>query len=222
MSLPPWKETLTDHLANLRMHQVLTLVAERLDAGDDPLTVTEVCQEGLRRVGERYERQEYFLAGLIMAGEIFRGVVELVQPQLEARIPACTKGRVLLGTVQGDIHDIGKNLLLALLRCHGFDVQDLGVDVSPERFVQRTQVARPDVVGLSGLLTTTYDVMRETVQLLRRPLVPEAQPLAIMIGGGLINDQVCEYVGADFWAADAMEGVRFCQGVVGRSNAKTA
>ena len=108
------------------------------------------------------------------------------------------------------------------MRCHGSDVEDLEVDASPEQLVQRTQMARPDVVGLSGLLTTTYDVMRKTVRLLRGSLMSEGPPLAIMIGGGVINGQVCQYVGADFWAIDAMEGVRYCQRTVWQPSAQKA
>lgn len=217
MSLAPWQQSLIQQLADLRIHEVLALVRQRLDQGEDPLTIAEVCQTGMRQVGERYERQEYFLAGLIMAGEIFRGVMELIQPQLETRFQGESRGQVLIGTVHGDIHDIGKNLLLALLRCNGFRVQDLGIDVPPEEFVRYAQATRPDVVGLSGLLTTTYDVMRDTTRLLRTAPELTARPPAIMIGGGVISAEVGDYVEADFCTTDAMEGVRFCQRIVAAS-----
>ncbi len=211
---PSWQEKLIVLLADLDEGAVLAEVAERLAAGADPLALIDVCRTGMRRVGERYEQREYFLSGLIMAGEIFREVVELIQPRLEAATRGHSAGRVLLGTVQGDIHDVGKNILQVLLRCSGFDVRDLGVDVPPEEFARQVQAFRPEVVGLSGLLTTSYDTMRETVHHIRGVLPATDQPGAIVIGGGLINEQVGRYTGADFWTDDAMEGVRLCQRLV--------
>ncbi|MBI3176668.1 MAG: cobalamin B12-binding domain-containing protein, partial [Chloroflexi bacterium] len=113
--------------------------------------------------------------------------------------------------VQGDIHDIGKNLVSMLLTCYGFMVTDLGVNVPPAEFVARVSEVPPDVVGLSGLLTTSYEAMRETIALLRAEAQLKHLSLPIIIGGGMINDEVCRYVGADHWALDAMTGVRLCQ-----------
>ncbi len=205
-----WKEALTLHMADLQIGAALSLVRQCLDNGEDPLVVVEVCEDGLKRVGELYEQGEYYLAGLIMAGEIFRQAMEQILPYLGPG-SAEPQGRVLLGTVQGDIHDMGKNLLGALLRCHGFWVQDLGVDVPAAEFLRRVQAVRPDIVGLSGLLTTSYDPMRDVVRLLRTELPPEAQPKAIIIGGATITESACRYTGADAWATDAMQGVHLCQ-----------
>ncbi len=206
---------LAEHLADLREETVLSLVRRRLAAGDDPLQVIEECEVGIRLVGERYEQHQYFLSGLIMAGEIFRQVMEMVKPALESHILEQASGRVLLGTVQGDIHDIGKNLVSMLLNCYGFMVIDLGVDVPPAEFVTRTTEIQPDIVGLSGLLTTSYEAMRETVALLRAEAELRHLSFPIIIGGGLVNEEVCRYVGADYWAADAMTGVRLCQWLTG-------
>ena len=199
------------HVAELNEQTVLALVQERLSAGDDPLSVVEDCQEGMRRVGEHYEQGRYYLSGLIMAGEIFREVMELAQPVIEAQISGEESGRVLLGTVQGDIHDIGKNIQGMLLSCHGFTVYDLGVDVPPAEFLAQAKKVKPDIIGLSGLLTSSYDVMRDTITLIRDTSVPELADLPIIIGGTSINEQVCQYVGADHWVINAMEGVRLCQ-----------
>jgi len=206
---------LAEHLVELREEALLSLVRRRLAAGDDPLQVIEECEVGIRLVGERYEQHQYFLSGLIMAGEIFRQVMEIVKPALESRILEQASGRVLLGTVQGDIHDIGKNLVSMLLTCYGFRVTDLGVDVPPAEFVACTTETHPDIVGLSGLLTTSYEAMRETVSLLRAEAERRHLSFPIIIGGGLINEEVCRYVGADYWAADAMTGVRLCQRLTG-------
>ena len=219
MSETGWKDTMAECMADLQLENVLSQVREALLADDDPLEIVKVCEDGLHHVGELYERGEYFLAGLIMAGEIFRQAMELIVPHLTA--PACQGGGcVLLGTVQGDIHDMGKNLVAALLRCHGFRVLDLGVDVTPAEFARQVLTLRPDVVGLSGLLTTSHAPMREVVQLLRTSVSPDRQPKAIIIGGSTVNEAACRFVGADFWASDAMHGVRLCQQVVSRSEAE--
>lgn len=199
------------YVAELKEQEVLALVQKRLQDGDDPLSIVEECEEGMRRVGERYEQRQYFLAGLIMAGEIFREVMELVQPVIKAQISGKESGRVLLGTVQGDIHDIGKNIQAMLLSCHGFTVHDLGVNVPPAQFLAEAQRLKPDIVGLSGLLTSSYDAMRDTVALFRDSSVPDLAGIPIIIGGTSVNEQVCQYVGADYWIVNAMEGVRLCQ-----------
>jgi len=202
---------LIHHVAELNEQEVLALVQERLDDGDEPLSIVEDCQEGMRRVGERYEQRQYFLSGLIMAGEIFREVMELTQPVIKEKVRGNESGRILLGTVQGDIHDIGKNIQGMLLSCHGFTVYDLGVDVPPAEFLAQAKKVKPDIIGLSGLLTSSYDVMRDTITLIRDTPVPELADLPIIIGGTSINEQVCQYVGADHWVVNSMEGVRLCQ-----------
>jgi len=205
------KNALIDLVAALDEQVVLKRVEKRLSQGDDPLTIVEEVQEGMRRVGERYEQGKYYLAGLIMAGEIFREVMEMAQPAIEAQISGEESGRVLIGTVEGDIHDIGKNIQGMLLSCYGFTVYDLGVNVPPARFLAEITRLRPDIVGLSGLLTSSYDVMRETIAMIRDAPVLQLADLPIIIGGTSVNEQVCEYVGANYWIVNAMEGVRLCQ-----------
>lgn len=202
---------LIQHVSELNEQEVLTLVQGRLRNGDDPLAIVEDCQEGMRRVGERYEQGQYFLSGLIMAGEIFREVMELAQPAIQEHMQGNESGRILLGTVQGDIHDIGKNIQAMLFRCYGFTVCDLGVDIPPTAFVDRATTFTPDIVGLSGLLTSSYDVMRETVALFRHNPDQALAHIPIIIGGVSINEQVCQYVGADYWIINSMDGVRLCQ-----------
>ncbi|HUI73147.1 MAG TPA: cobalamin-dependent protein [Spirochaetia bacterium] len=202
---------LIELLANLEEESVLALVRQRVASGDGPLAIIEECNAGMRKVGERYHRGSYFLSGLIMAGEIFREVMELMQPVLKGQSTTKTSGRVLLGTVQGDIHDIGKDMVGLLLTCYGFMVVDLGTDVAPEEFVRQVCAHEPNIVGLSGVLTASHAVMRETVERLRgRPCLTD-RALPVIIGGGMIDDQICRYVGADYWVADAMSGVRLCQ-----------
>jgi len=194
-------------ITDLQEETALALVRQRLEAGDDPLLIIEDCEEGMRRVGMRYERNEYFLAGLIMAGEIFSQVMELLQPVIQRQVSGQASGRILLGTVEGDIHDLGKNIVNMLLSCHNFVVHDLGVNVSPMAFAEQAAQVQPHLVGLSGLLTSSYDSMRETVALLRA----QGYQGPIVIGGGQLSEKVCEYVGADHWTADAGAGVELCQ-----------
>jgi methanogenic corrinoid protein MtbC1 len=193
-------------IADLHEETSLAVVRQRLESGDDPLLIIEDCRDGMRQVGARYERREYFLAGLIMAGEIFRQIMELLQPVVERQISGQSSGRILLGTVEGDIHDLGKNIVSMLLSCHNFVVRDLGVNVAPAAFAEQAAQFQPHLVGLSGLLTSSYDAMRATVGLLhgqdyRGPIV---------IGGGQLSEPVCQYVGADHWSTDAVTGVELC------------
>ncbi len=197
-------------LADLEEDAVLEAVRQRLAAGDEPLQIIQECNAGMRLVGERYEQKQYFLSGLIMAGEIFREVVEIVRPTLENSASKQASGRVLLGTVQGDIHDIGKDMVGMLLTCHGFTVIDLGVDVPPAKFAEQVLLHEPDIVGLSGVLSASFEKMRETVDVLRG-LQQGGAPIPIIIGSGIIDDQICQYVGADHWVGDAMNGVHLCK-----------
>jgi methanogenic corrinoid protein MtbC1 len=198
-------------VADLQELDVLEMVQERLRQEEDPVHIVEDCQEGLRQVGERYERREYYLSALIMAGEIFREVMEILAPHMEQHIENRKSGILLLGTVEGDIHDIGKNNLVLLLNSYGFTVHDLGVDVPPQEFLDKALEIRPDMIGLSGLLTSSYDSMRKTVQLLRACPDPQIAGLPVILGGNQLNEQVCAYIGADAWVTDAMTGVRLCQ-----------
>lgn len=212
----PQRLALIAHVSNLDELEVLTLVEERVAGGYDPLEIIEDCQEGLRQVGELYEQQHYFLAGLIMAGEIFREVMEIVQPSIEEKFTGNETGMILLGTVKGDIHDIGKNNLSMLLTCYGFSVHDLGVDVPPSEFLLQAIALKPDIIGLSGLLTSSYEAMKETIAMIQRSGDPAITSLPVVIGGNQLNEQVCQYVGADYWVNDAMTGVRLCQQLLTR------
>lgn len=213
-NLPEYRTDLIHKITDLREQEVLALVHTRLAANDDPLNIVEDCQEGLRQVGERYERREYYLSGLIMAGEIFREVMELLSPIIEIKFTGHETGTILLGTVAGDIHDIGKNNLSLLLTSYGFTVYDLGVDVPPQEFLNKAIHLKPDLIGLSGLITSSFDSMRETVRLLRESDNPQVAATPIILGGNQLNEQVCQYIGGDAWVTDAMTGVRLCQSLL--------
>lgn len=191
--------------------RALALVEEALASGAGGLAVVRSCERGMRGVGERYEREEVYLAGLIMAGEIFREVMAVAQPSLELELVGTGSGKVLLGTVAGDIHNIGKNMVRMALRSFGFTVTDLGIDVPPARFLEEARTFEPDVVGLSGLVSASYESMRATIELIRQAAEEFGRRVPVVIGGGTIDERVCRFVGADYWTTDAMEGVRICQ-----------
>jgi methylmalonyl-CoA mutase cobalamin-binding domain/chain len=214
MSNPNPNNQLAQLVADLEEEAVLQLVGQRIEAGDDPLKIIDECNQGMREVGQRYEKGEYFVAGLIMSGEIFREVVELVEPLLVQQAQGNSSGRVLVGTVSGDIHDIGKNMFGMLLTCYGFDVIDLGVDVPPNVFAAKAVETKPDIVGLSGLITASFETMKETITALRNEARNHNLNFPIIIGGGMIDDQISQYVGADYWMPDAMAGVRLCEEVL--------
>jgi methanogenic corrinoid protein MtbC1 len=141
-----------------------------------------------------------------MGGEIFYEVMELIRPAMESRISDASSGKILLGTVESDIHDLGKNSVKLLLSCYKLTVYDLGVDVPPEEFLRQAKKLQPDILGLSGLITKAYDSMRETIRLFRQ----EGYQIPIIIGGSQLSEEVSQYTGADYWVDKADEGVKLC------------
>jgi methanogenic corrinoid protein MtbC1 len=208
------KLDLAQAVADLQEDEALEIVRLRMARGDDPMRIIDDCQVGMREVGERYGQERYFLSGLIVAGEILGQIMDIVLPAVDVRYSGQSAGRVLIGTVQGDIHDLGKNMVTMLLRSYGFSVLDLGVDVSPDRFVKEARAFKPHLVGLSGLMTAAYGSMRETVSALRTMMAEEDDSIPIVLGGQ-VDAQVCRYADADHWTIDAMQGVRLCQRLVG-------
>lgn len=155
-------------------------------------------------IGERFEKGEYFLPELIVSGDILSAITELVKPHLEEESVSEKIGRVVFGTVEGDIHDIAKDIVVFMLELNGFEVIDLGVDVPPARFAQTVEEEKIDIVGLSGFLTLAIEPMRRTIQALRSCGVDNVR---VMIGGGPINEIVCQDLEADGWGENAIEAV---------------
>ncbi len=196
-------------LSDLEEGLVLQLVQQRLDAGDDPLEILAACRDGMAQVGKRYEVNEYYVSDLIMAGEIFKQASALVGAKFQVDEGA-KLAKVVVGTVKGDIHDIGKDLVVNLLKANNFDVIDLGVDVAPANFVQAVQDSGAPIVGLSGLLTISFNSMKETVIALEAAGL--RSKVKVMIGGGPVSEQVRAFVGADVLGADAQAAVALCNG----------
>lgn len=217
MNVPDKRTLLIQGMVELEETAVLDLVRERLAAGADPLLILEDAQEGMRLVGVQYEERKYYLAGLMMAGEIYREIMELVEPILVQRLNGNESGQILLGTAQGDIHDIGKNIFSTMLRSHGFTVTDLGVDITPAHFKEAAIQIHPDIIAIHGLLTTSFEAMKSTVRLIKQASDPQVYRTPIIIGGGLTNAMVCSYIGADYWATDGMVGVQLCKQIMEKS-----
>lgn len=199
-------------LAELEEDQLLRCVREALSRGDDPLTLVEKLREGMGTVGERFEEHEYYLSELIMSAEIFKQALALIEPRMGAAASE-SRGRIVIGTVQGDIHDIGKNIVVTLLRCEGYEVYDLGENVPPRVFVEKVIETGAGLVALSGLLTFAFDAMKETADALSAAGLRPA--LKVIIGGGPVNESVLEYVGADDWGRDAAQAVKLAERFLG-------
>ena len=200
-------------MAELQEEAILDLVQQHIADGVDPLTIIDLCHKGMIKVGEYYEQGRYFIAGLIMAGEIMRQVGQLVFPLLVSRVTNGDIGSIVLGTVEGDIHFIGKDIFKELVRVYGFTVHDLGVDVPPSKFLAAIHEFKPDIVGLSCLITAAYKSMQETIVLLKENTPQELAPRAYLIGGR-VSEFLCNELGADYWANDAMKGVRLCEQIM--------
>lgn len=199
-------EKITNALADLDEETVMALVQEGISAGIDPSALLTACQEGMNLVGERYQAGDYFLSELIMAGEIFKQIMKELPVGVDAASNS-KKGKIVFGTVKGDIHDLGKDLVVGMLRGAGYEVTDLGIDVPVERFIQAVNDTGAKIVGLSGLLTTAFDSMKATVQALE---VAGLRPgVRVMIGGGPVTEAVLSYSGADALGRNPQDAVNF-------------
>jgi len=195
-------------LVELNEEQALALIQSAVDAGIPAADVLKACQEGMVEVGARFECGDYFVSELVVSGEIFRQAAAILRPHLK---PGDTGsgGRIVFGTVKGDIHDLGKNIVVLMLESAGFEVLDLGVDVPPARFVAALEESGARVLGLSGLLTFAFESMRQTVAALAQAGLRER--VKIMIGGGPVDAKVCATVGADGWGANANVAIRLAR-----------
>lgn len=206
---------LVDAIADMREDDAILMVQEMLDRGEDPNQILEDCRLAMETVGKRFESNEYFLPELILAGEMLSRIAALTKPKLVASAPTQKLGTVVIGTVQGDIHDIGKDIVSFMLDVNGFEVHDLGVDIPAEKFVEAIRQYNPSVVGLSGFLTLAYDSMKATVKAISDAGLRDK--VKIMIGGGQINDTIKDYTGADAYGKDAMAAVSLSKKYVGVS-----
>lgn len=200
-------------ITDLEDKAVLEEVKKQLDAGVNPTDIFAECQDGMNGVGKRFQDKEYFVSDLMMSGAIFKEVSELIKPYIKGS-DGSSMGKVILGTVKDDIHDIGKDLVHAMLEAGNFEVIDVGVDVPSEVFID-TLKDNPDakVLALSCLLTSCYDSVKDTVQAVEKAGLRDKVKIAI--GGGPIDEDVVKYTGADKFGKDAQEAVKVCKELMG-------
>jgi methanogenic corrinoid protein MtbC1 len=206
-------EDLAMAIVELKRDEALDMVKSRCKKGENPLHLLDECRRGMIIVGERYQKGEYFLSELMMSAELFKGVVEILDPYLAKTRPPKPRGKVLVATLRGDIHYLGKDLFAALCKAQGFEVYNLGVDVAPQLVVDKVKEVKPDFVGFSALITSVFAAMKEASEMLEEAGL--RKHFKLMVGGGISTPMVKEYIGADFQTTDAMEGVAYCMKSMG-------
>lgn len=198
-------------IAKMEENRVDEILTRYLDEKVPPLEIIREMSAGMEEVGRLYKEGEYFLAELVFSGEIFKNAMGRVKPLLGDSEKLETSGKVVLGTVKDDIHDLGKNIVATLLECAGFEVIDLGVDVPPEKFVEALRDSGAPLVGMSILLTTAYESLKNTVDAIRDAGLREK--VKIMIGGAVTNEKITDQMGVDYHGQDASSGVEIAREV---------
>ena len=206
-------DDLVNALADLKEKEALTIAGDRLEAGEDPMAILNDARQGMEIVGQRFASYEYFIPDLIYSGEILRQISEMLKPGLAEATGAKRMGKVIIGTVAGDIHDIGKDIVVFMLDVNGFEVYDIGIDVPARQFVDKIKETGAEIVGLSGFLTLAFDSMKETIEAIK--VAGLRDKVKVMIGGGQINEDIRQYTSADAYGQDAMAGVKLAKEWVG-------
>ena len=199
-------------LSDLEEEPLLALVKERLAANDDAMAIVEACRDGMQMVGERFAAQEYFVSELVASAEIFNEVMSLIGPRLSTGRDNVPVAKVVFGTVQGDIHDIGKNIVCTLLATHGFEIIDIGKNVPADTIIKKAVEKNADMIGLSALMTTTIMEMDKVI----RKLKESNLKIPVIVGGAVVTQSFADKIGAVLYAKDALQAVeklkRFLQG----------
>lgn len=200
------KKLITSAVASINEDKALSLVRYGVARGMDPFALLEEVRAGLEMVGTMYGQGKYFLADLIMAAEIYKQAQQMV---LSSCAPDTASGspQVLFGTVEKDIHDIGKNIAVTTMRHYGLNILDLGVDVAGNVFMEKLHETGATILCLSGLISDSYDSMKKTIGMLRQEKFPTYTTVII---GGLVNEAICEYTGADYWVRSCTAGADLC------------
>ncbi|MBK6631412.1 MAG: cobalamin-dependent protein [Betaproteobacteria bacterium] len=212
------EKQLVDWLADMDEDSALALAKRMLlEEGVSPLRVLELCRNAMDIVGKRFEEGEYFLPELVLAGEMLETIGAIAKPLIKQTPGEEPKklGKVLIGTVHGDLHDIGKNIVSFMLDINGFEVKDIGIDVPVKSFIEEINVWQPDVVGLSGFLTLAFDSMKETIEAFEKEGM--RSKFKVMIGGGQIDETVRAYTRADAFGVNAVEAVNLCKTWMGEA-----
>lgn len=205
---------LTDLIADVNEQEAMAYVKKALAEGQDPVDILNEARKGMNIVGQRFSEGQYFIPEMMFSGDILKSVVKLLEPHLKST-QSDTKnlGKVVIGTVAGDIHDIGKDLVVFMLEVSGFEVFDLGIDVPAQSFVDKVKETGASIVGLSGFLTLAFDAMKETIDSLKTADL--SNPVKVMIGGGQIDEYVLKHTGADTYGETAMDAVKIAKEWIG-------
>ena len=206
-------DELINLIADLKEKETVAMVKEKMSQGADPFSLLDDTRKAMEIVGKRFESGDYFLPDLIMAGAIIGEISKMIKPHIQKERTETKKGKVIIGTVAGDIHDIGKDIVVFMLDVNGYDVVDLGIDVPVDTFVSKIKEVNSPVVGLSGFLTLAFDSMKKTVEAIEKAGL--RQGVKIMIGGGQIDEEVRKYVKADAYGKDAVAAVTLCRQWIG-------
>lgn len=201
-------DILIEGIVNLERDFVVDEVSKRIQEGVNPFDILDTCRNGMSLVGDRFQTGEYYLAELMLSASIFNAAMDIIEPVLANNRPDEALGTVVLATMKGDIHDLGKNIFASLLSAHGFEVHDLGVDVNPDVLMEQVEKIQPDFVGFSALITTVFENMKAAADLLEeKGLRPNFK---LLVGGGVTTPMIKDYLGADFQTTNAMDGLAYC------------
>lgn len=204
------QEKLFNLIVDMEEEEALKYAQEYLEGGKDAQKLLDVCRDAMDEIGNRFEKGEYFLSELLLGGEIFQEIMKLALPHIKDG-ESKKLGKMVLGTVREDIHDIGKDIFKAFAEAAGFEVVDIGVDVPVEKFVEAVKDNSPDIVGMSCLITAGMSSMKRTIDAIKEAGLTDVK---IIIGGGRVDEELKEFSGADAWADDAAKGVRLCKELV--------
>ncbi|MBF7096209.1 cobalamin B12-binding domain-containing protein [Alkalibacter mobilis] len=202
---------LVQYVGDLEEDKVLNLLKDFVAMNptqDEADKVISACQEGMAIVGDRFERGEYFVGDLIFAGELMTESMDILKPVI-AGSKNGNLGKMVIGTVAGDLHDIGKNIYRGMVEALGLEVFDIGIDQPASAFVEKVREVKPDVLGMSGVLTLAIEAMKQTVDALKEAGLRD--DLKIIVGGNPMTKDACEYIGADAFTTNATEGVRIVE-----------
>ena len=203
------EEDLVTLIAELKKQEAIQVTEQRLNAGEDPLKILDDARKAMQIVGGRFSDGTYFIPDLIYSGKILEEIAAMVKPGLSQTPQSKKLGKIVIGTVAGDLHDIGKDLVTFMLDINGFDVFDLGIDVQPQTFVDKIKEIQPEIVGMSGFLTSVFRAMKDTVDAIAEAGLRDK--VKIMIGGGVMDDEIKLYSGADAYGRDAMAAVNLAR-----------
>lgn len=209
-------QDLSTGFVELRKDEVLDTIRARVERGDSTIEILEDARRAMTAVGDRFQEGTLFLAQMLLAAELFKEVMAILKPHLDQARPTEALGRVVLATPQGDIHDLGKNILVTLLQAQGFEVHDLGVDVDPSQVIEKVREVKPDFVGFSALITTAFASMKRTAETFESDGLRDS--FKLMVGGGVTTPMLKEHIGADFQTTDATEGVAYCLKMIEEKN----